>query len=118
MFLEIFSKKRLVGEIHVNGYLLDTFRKVPQLYTQLKRHVTVYPFIGCAPADTLHRFRQILRSDAELLGIPPDTPFTLEILFYQMQETGEYDIGTRMPATVYSAAHGISHCSSHRTWQA
>ena len=70
MFAEVLSEKRLVGEIHLLGNLLDALRRVLELNTEFGKHVVVNPLVRRALAGALHRLRQILRRNAQLLGIP------------------------------------------------
>ena len=56
MLFEVFPEKRLIGEIQVLRDFLDTLGGIAQENTDFKRHIVVYPFVGCASADLLDGF--------------------------------------------------------------
>ena len=99
MFLEIFAKERLVGEVHLLCYRFNVLGRILQHDAQFECHVVVYPFVGRALADVLHHLRQVFRRDAELLGIPADASLVLAVLFHHVYELGEDDVGACLAMT-------------------
>ena len=115
MLLEIFSHERLVGKMQLVAYLLDVLGGIAQLYTNLQDDIAVYPLVGGALADLLDNLREVLRGDAELLGIPADTPFVPVVLLQQTDELRKDGIGTFLglgPLLLYApddVAHVVEH---------
>ena len=119
MFLKIFSHKTLVGEIHFVGNLLDAHRAVLQHDAQFTCDVRVNPFAGCTPADGTYRFREVFRCNAQVLGVPSDTPFCSVVLLYGLYEGAEDDLCTGLVLISYllepvdDIAHVDNQCLQH-----
>ena len=94
MFLEVFSKERLVGETQLVSNLLDAFGGVFQQHASFQYDVLVYPFVGGALADHLDHLCEVFGRDAQLLGIPFHTSFRTEMFFQEPDELGKKDLCT------------------------
>jgi len=55
----------------------------------------VNPFIGCATTHLLDSLGEVFGRDAQLLGIPADTPLVAEILLHQSDEVVEDGVSPR-----------------------
>ena len=63
--LEIFAKRRLVGEIQRESHLLDVFARKAEHVFGLHEHEIVNPARGAASCDFLDDERQVFGRDAE-----------------------------------------------------
>ena len=89
MFLEVFAKERLVGEVQLLRDLLDAHRRIFQQDAHLQRDVVVNPFVGGTTADLLDGLGEVFRRDAHLLGIPADAALCAEIALDEADELCE-----------------------------
>ena len=96
MFPEEFSQKTLIGEVQFFGNLLDVLDGVLELHPKFKDDIIIDPLIGGAMTDGLYGFREILRCDVELLGVPAYTAFVPEVLLHKFDEPCEDNLFPRL----------------------
>ena len=89
MFLEVFAKERLVGEVHLFGYLFDALGGALHHDAQLQHHIVVNPAIGCPLAYFLDNLRQIFGCNSQLTRIPGDTTLRTAVIFHQFDKARE-----------------------------
>ena len=114
MLLEEFTQETLIGEIHLFGNLLDALGRVLQKNAQFHHDIVVDPFVRCTTANGLYRFRQILRCDAKLYGIPADTAFMFVVSLNHLDEVGEDGFSAclwlvELPYSVDDIANVVEH---------
>ena len=94
MFLEVFEEKRGVGEVQLIGDFLDAAVAVLEHLFGFEDDVLVNPMRGRLAAGVFHDFGEVLRCDAELVGIEPHAALGVVVFADQIDKAFKHNLVT------------------------
>ena len=117
VFLDVFAKERRIGKAQLMAHLLDAHIGLSQVVANVLKQVFGDPFTGCLARIILAHHGEVLRRDAEFVGIGMHRAVTAGPAVQQLQETLEETVAACNLAAAHHHLHRAANVEERRAQQ-